>query len=287
MEASVWAAGVRLAGGGQVRVMEPDDQPKVLALVRADWLPGQPEPDPQLLTGQPRPGLTGAATLVLTGIDSGDRVRGVVHCAVRTSDGVGLIGWLHAREDFEALAVLIAAARANLGPARTLYAGTGPTQLPETLTSALSGIAERRRPATTRALCAAGFTPATSRRYYHHALTSTPTRPLFPLPEIRPLTDPPGVQLTLTETDGSPLATAVLHTSGGDHWQLWHLAVHAGHRRRGIGSHLLAQCLHLAHSRGATSLAAHIDEDDTAAARLLTVGGFTEVDTLTIHHRRP
>ncbi|MFI9824575.1 GNAT family N-acetyltransferase [Streptomyces sp. NPDC052013] len=274
-----------MTNGGHIRVMEPDDHPLVLALIMADRLPGQPAPDPYLVTGQPRHSLADAATLVL--IDASDRIRGVVHCVLRTSDEAGLIGWLHAREDFQALAALIAAARARLGPVRTLYAGTGPTQPPETLASALPGIAERRRPATTRALRAAGFTPATSRRYYHHPLSPAPARPLFPLAELRPLTDPPGVQLTLTETDGSALAAAVVHTGDGDHWQLWHLAVRPGHRHRGIGSHLLAQCLYVTHTSGATSLAAHTDEDDTASTRLLIAGRFTEVDTLTIHHRRP
>ncbi|MFI9825846.1 GNAT family N-acetyltransferase [Streptomyces sp. NPDC052013] len=257
----------------------------MLALIMADRLPGQPVPDRYLVTGQARHGLADAATLVLT--DTSDRIRGAVHCAVRISDAAGLIGWLHAHEDFEALAALIATARARLGPVRTLYAGTGPTQPPEMLTYTPPGIPERWRPATTRALRAAGFTPDTSRRYYQHPLTSAPARPLFPLAEVRPLTDPPGVQLTLTETDGGPLATAVLHTGDGDHWQLWHLAVRPDHLHRGIGSHLLAQCLHLAYQHGATSLAAHTDEDDAASTRLVTAGGFTEVDTLTIHHRRP
>ncbi len=81
--------------------------------------------------------------------------------------------------------------------------------------------------------------------------------------------------LTLTETDGSALATAILHTHDHDHWQLWYLTVRADGRYRGIGSHLLAQYLYLAHQHGAQSLAAHTNEHDTAAARLLLAGGFT------------
>jgi N-acetylglutamate synthase-like GNAT family acetyltransferase len=61
----------------------------------------------------------------------------------------------------------------------------------------------------------------------------------------------------LTETDGTELATAVLHIAEGDRWRLWHLAVRADRRYRGIGSHLLAQCLHTTHTRGASSVIAH------------------------------
>ncbi|MER7578080.1 GNAT family N-acetyltransferase [Streptomyces sp. NPDC126514] len=265
--------------------MEAADQPSVLALVAADRLPGQPAPDPLLVSGPARNGLAETATLVLT--DGAGQIHGTVHVALRSHDHAGLIGWLHAREDFEALAVLIAAARARLGPVRMLYAGTGPTQPYETATHALPGIAEHHRATTTRALRAAGFTPATSRLYLHRPLMPSPAQPHFPLAEVRPLTDPPGAQLTLLETDGSALATAVLHSSDDDHWLLWHLAVRADHRHRGIGSNLLAQCVHIAHLNGATSLIAHTDKDDHASVGLLTHAGFTTIDTLTIHHRRP
>ncbi|MFJ9752845.1 GNAT family N-acetyltransferase [Streptomyces chartreusis] len=277
--------GVRSMGGVRVRAMEPADHPAVLVLIAADLLPGQPVPDTYLLAAPARDGLAETSTLVLT--DTRDVVQGVVHCASRPSDGAGLIGWIHAHENFDALAALLATARAHLASARTLFAGTGPTQPPETVPFALPGIAEHRRPATSRALRAAGFTPATSRRYFHHPLTSTPTAPVFPMAELRPLADPPGVQVILTETDGTDLATAVLHIEDGDRWLLWHLAVRADRRHRGIGSHLLAQCLHTAHTRGASSVIAHTNEDDTTSIALLTRGGFTSVDTLTVYHRRP
>lgn len=278
-------AGVQLVGGAWVRAMEPVDHPSVLALIAADQLPGQPAPDVYMLAAPARDGLTETATMVLT--DAHNAVQGVVHCASRPSDGAGLIGWIHAHEDFDTLAALIATARAHLGQVRALYAGTGPTQALETVPFALPGIAEHQRPATHRALRAAGFTPATSRHYFHHPLTPAPAPPFFPLAELRPLTDPPGVQVTLAETDGSPSATAVLHTGDGDQWLLWHLSVRADRRHRGIGSHLLAQCLHTAHTRGASSLIAHTDEDDPTSIRLLTRGGFNLVDTLTVYHRRP
>lgn len=108
----------------RVRVMEPADHPAVLALIAADLLPGQAAPDAYLLAAPARDGLAEESTLVL--IDPQGEIQGVVHCARRRSDGAGLIGWFHAREDFDALAVLLATARAHLGSARTLFAGTGP-----------------------------------------------------------------------------------------------------------------------------------------------------------------
>ncbi|MFF7242164.1 GNAT family N-acetyltransferase [Streptomyces collinus] len=278
-------AEARVVGDFWVRVMEPDDHTTVLTLINADRLPGQPAAGPGLLTSPPDDGLALPTTLVLT--DLTGTVCGVVHCAVRTRDGAGLIGWLHARENFDAAVALIAAARAHLGPARMLYAGTGPTQASQPGTLPLPGIAQRRRPATTRALHAAGFTEAATRLYLVHPLTPAPAAPVFPLAKLRPEINPAGVQLTLVETDGQPMATAVLHPLDDEHWQLRHLAVREDRRHRGIASHLLAQCLYTAHTRGATSLTAHIDENDHISARLLQHAGFTDVDTLTIHHRRP
>nr|WP_107909085.1 GNAT family N-acetyltransferase [Streptomyces chartreusis] len=275
----------RSMGGARVRAMELADHAAVLELIAADLLPGQPAPDAYLLAAPARDGLAETSTLVLT--NTYDEVQGVVHCASRPSDGAGLIGWIHARKDFDAVAALLATARAHLGPARTLFAGTGPTQLPETVPFALPGIADYGRPATSRALRAAGFTPATSRRYFHHSLTPSPAAPVFPMAELRPLTDPPGVQVILTEVAGTELATAVLHIGDGGCWLLWHLAVRADRRHRGIGSHLLAQCLHTAHTRGAVSVIAHTDEDDVTSIGLLESGGFTAVDSLTVYHRRP
>ncbi|MFG2794506.1 GNAT family N-acetyltransferase [Streptomyces sp. NPDC048419] len=274
-----------MTGGFRVRAMEPDDYTSVLELINADRLPGQPAADPDLLTTPAHDDLGQPATLVL--VDSAARICGAAHCAQRVSDGVGLISWLHAGEDVDGVAALITAARGHLGPVRMLYAGTGSTLTPQSGTFQLPGVAQRRHWATTQALRAAGFTPAASRLYFHHPLTPPPPQPVFPLTELRPQTDPPGVQLTLFETDGQHMATAVLYAHDDEHWQLWHLAVHPDRRHRGIASHLLAQCLHTAHARGATSAIAHTDEDDHISVRLLERAGFTTIDTLTIHCRRP
>ncbi|MER6434650.1 GNAT family N-acetyltransferase [Streptomyces sp900105245] len=278
-------AGVAVVGGFRVRAIEMGDHAAVLALVDADRLVGQPAAGGELLTAVSRKGLVRPATLVLT--DTRGTIRGVAHCAVRTSDGAGLIGWLHTLEDIEAAAALIAAARAQLGPVPMLYAGTGPTQPPQAGIFPLLGIAQHRCPSTTRALSSAGFTEAATRLYFHHPLTPAPAPPIEPLADLRAATDPPGFQLTLYATDGHPMASAVLHRWDDEHWHLRHLSVRADHRKRGIASHLLAQCLHTAHARGATSLIAHTHENDHISARLLEHAHFTTIDTLTIHHRRP
>ncbi|WP_435279948.1 GNAT family N-acetyltransferase [Streptomyces sp. 1222.5] len=278
------AADAQFTSGKRVRLMESADHGAVLSLIDDDRLPGQPATDPELIAGPAREGLAEMVTLVLA--DAADSIVGVVSSAVRVSDATCLIGWLHGREDFEVLATLIAAARARFSLSRTLHAGTGAAQPAQAVAFGMPGIAERRRPAATRALRAAGFTPATSRIYFHRPLTPPPARPVFPLADLQSLSDPAGMQLTLVETDGHPQATAVMHIKD-DHWLLSHLAVRPDRRGRGIGSHLLALCLHTAHTRGATSLIAHINVDDRASTQLLTSAGFTALDLLTVYHRRP
>ncbi|MET7728911.1 GNAT family N-acetyltransferase, partial [Streptomyces mirabilis] len=59
------------------------------------------------------------------------------------------------------------------------------------------------------------------------------------------------------------------------------------HRHRGVGTRLLNQCLHHAHTHGAAHLTADVPDGDIAAARLLAKTGFLAVDTLTVYHRRP
>ncbi|MET7391229.1 GNAT family N-acetyltransferase [Streptomyces sp. NPDC005529] len=276
-----------MADGFRVRAMGRDDHRCVLALVDADRLPGQPVAGSDLLTAPSRDGLVRPVTLVLT--DAADAVRGVVHCAVRTRDGAGLIGWLHAYEDFTTAAALVAVARAHLRPVLALYAGFGPTQAPASGVLHLPGIPRCLRPATTRALRAAGFTPAAGRLYFHHPLALPLLAPSsrFPRAEVRAQSDPAGVRLTLFAADGQVLAVAVLHTFDDGPWHLWHLGVRSDRRYRDVASHLLAQCLQTARCCGATGVIAHTDEDDERRAGVLQRAGFTTVDTLAVYHRRP
>ncbi|MFD6826887.1 GNAT family N-acetyltransferase [Streptomyces sp. NPDC060085] len=168
-----------------------------------------------------------------------------------------------------------------------LYAGTGSTQPNRPGTFKLPGIGQGHQPGITRALQAAGFSAAASHNYYQHALVPSPSQPAFPLAELHQKTNPPGLQLALFEHDGLTVATATLHRYENDQWQLWDLSVRADRRRRGIASHLLAQCLHTALNHGAAGVFAYVSVDHHSGRRLLSKSGFTNVDTLTIYHRRP
>ncbi|MFI8829316.1 GNAT family N-acetyltransferase [Streptomyces sp. NPDC053431] len=208
---------------------------------------------------------------------------GVVRCQVQAAGGAGLIVWLHGREDFEVIAALIALARARLGD-RELYACTGPATA-----TGIPGLPTGHRPVTARALTAAGFVQAATQRYFLRDLSGAPPAPpAYPLADVTALTEPDGWRLELTDTDGQPLASATLlapapATAGMA--VLPQLTVQPRQRRRGIGSHLLAQCLHHAHINGAGHVTAVIPEGDTAAARLLAGAAFLLLDNLTVYRR--
>ncbi len=262
-------------GGGRWSVgpYRPITQGAVRALVEADRLPG--------LAQAPAPG--SAVTFVLT--SARDEIVGAVCCGVRPGDGAGMIWWLHGCEDFDVLTALLAVARSHLGARRTLYACPPP---PGADGRHLPGLPRKRRSVTVRALAVAGFTPAATRWYFHHPLTGREQPPVYPLAEITPLTDPRDRQLTLTDTHGNHLATAILHTPAPSKTAtLCHLVVHPSHRSQGIATRLLTQCLNEAASSGATSVIAHTDQADHHATRLLTSGGFTRADTLTVYRQYP
>ncbi|MER7820062.1 GNAT family N-acetyltransferase [Streptomyces sp. NPDC096153] len=274
-------AAMRLTDGAEglgVRPLAGEDTSAVLELIDADWLPGQ-RPAREILASAGT-GLRHGATFVLC---DEHRPVGVVRCGLRAADAAGLVVWLHGREDFDVVAGLIAAARAHLGH-RPLYACTGPATA-----TGIPGLPVGHRKATARALTAAGFTPAAAQRYSLRDLTAEPPTPEYPLADVTPIADPPGWQLELTETDGTHIATAILRaptTETAGMAVLWQLAVRAEHRRQGIGTHLLNQCLHHTHAHGAHHLTADIPDGDIPATRLLTTTGFLPVDTLTVYHRR-
>lgn len=257
------------------RPMAADDQDAVAALIDADWMPGQlparettPEPDRE--------------TLVV--VDPQSRVAGVVCCRVRPADGAGLIVWLHGREDFGVMAALVALARARLGR-RPLYACTGPATA-----TGIPGLPVEHRPTTAQALMAAGLSPVSAQRYFLRDLTTAPPAPPgYPLAEITAITTPLGWQLELTDTDGSHIAAAILRAptpETADMAVVWQLAVRTEHRRKGVATHLLAQCLHQAATHGAHHVTADAPDGDIPAARLLATAGFLPLDTLTVYHHR-
>ncbi|MFD3535995.1 GNAT family N-acetyltransferase [Streptomyces sp. NPDC058664] len=264
-----------------LRPYRAEDHAAVVALVDCDWLPGQHPAELQF----PPPGLKQLREAeILVVCDTGGQVAGMVGVGVRPADGAGLIVQLHGWGDFEVIAALLAAARAQLGR-RTLYAFTGPATATD-----IPGLPVEHRPTTARALIRAGFTPASAQRYFLRDLTTPPTPPDYPLASITPVIDPPGWLLKLTDTDGRHMATAILRAptpETADMAVLWQLTVRHAYRRQGIATHLLGQCLHQAAQHGAQYLTADAPDGDVPATRLLTGAGFLPLDTLTVYQRRP
>uniref|UniRef100_UPI002F90CA41 GNAT family N-acetyltransferase n=1 Tax=Kitasatospora indigofera TaxID=67307 RepID=UPI002F90CA41 len=268
----------------------------MLELIGADRLPGRPAPTAGALAqalagldadGHPQvEGIAHPVTDLL--LDARNRPAGIISCALRPGDRSALVLWAHAREHFETMAVLLAWARARLGPRRTWYAFAGaPATGPTT-----EGLPAGHRPATTRALLTAGFTPLAQRHHWHH----TPTYPLLPpatctgpQAEITAAQDNAGWHLRLTDTHGTPLAQARLDTPHDGTAHLRHLTVDPAHRGQGLGRRLLDQCLHHALRCGATAVTAVTDTDavqsEAPAHRLLSRAGFVPVDTFTVYRR--
>ncbi|MET9881062.1 GNAT family N-acetyltransferase [Actinacidiphila glaucinigra] len=65
--------------------------------------------------------------------------------------------------------------------------------------------------------------------------------PGYPRAAIAEIADPPGWRLVITGTDGTALATAVVHRSSAGTAVVGRLAVHPDHCGQGIGGHLLNQ----------------------------------------------
>lgn len=204
--------------------------------------------------------------------------------ALRGHDRSGIILWAHGREDFTTMAVLLAWARARLGPDRTWYAFPG---TPATATG-IEGLPVRHRPATARVLASTGFAPIATRTWWHRPLTTTQPAPAAsPLATVSPAREADGWRLILTGTDGTPIGEALLEMFGRRTAHLHRLTIHQGHRSHGPGSRLLAQCLTHAAHHGATHITTTTDTTDPhdPAHRLLTSAGFTPADTLTVHQR--
>jgi hypothetical protein len=197
------------------------------------------------------------------GCPSPDRVRGVVSYA-RSAEDVGLLRWLHAEEDSGVIEVLVHRALDRIGP-RTVRAfhTAGP------FTASLPGLATRNRPATRRALEAAGFSGDAIWRYLHRPLRGPrPTAP-YPLALVEETREPPGWWLRLFGSDGARLGEAhVAHPVGGTS-VLRHLDVAPAGR---AGTSLVRQCVERAAADGAQDVVVYLDDagaDAGGRARLL------------------
>ncbi|MEU6230808.1 GNAT family N-acetyltransferase [Streptomyces sp. NPDC047042] len=281
-----------------VRPYAAEDEPAVLALVNADRLPGQPEANVDMLAEalagrSPVDGgwwaeLDPPATDVVH--DGAGEVLGVVSYAHRSSDGAGLILWLHCFEDEETLAkALIARALDRLGP-RTVYA----FEFASALTHGLEGLPSRHRPATRRALEAAGFTDRDLWRYMHAPL------PIAGLPHadgytVTEIEDPPGKRLEVRDA-GEVIAEATIGRPVAGAGVLWWISVVPAARGRGTGPALLGSALDLLTGLGADEVILYVDDDAppgdserdrTAANRMYDRAGLREVDRLFSFTRRP
>ncbi|WP_240677082.1 GNAT family N-acetyltransferase [Actinacidiphila soli] len=219
-------------------------------------------------------------------------VRGVVSYAKRPGDGAGLILWLHAEEEDQAVAeALVGHALGQFGP-RTVYAfafASAPSL-------GLEGLPVRNRPATRRALEAAGFAGRDRWRYLHRPLDGPLPTDAYPVADVCECADPPGWQMHLRESDGTLVGEATLGRPVDGIGVLWWISTDPAHRDRGLGRHLLRQCFTRLAAEGAREVITYVDDDAppgdpehdrTAANRLYDSMGFTELDRLWSFTRCP
>ncbi|MEV7427730.1 GNAT family N-acetyltransferase [Streptomyces sp. NPDC091212] len=284
--------------GLPVRRYEAGDRAAVLALVNADRITGQPETTPPMLAealagrSPVDSGWWAELDAPVTDVvhDAAGRVLGVVSYAVRRSDDTGFILWLHGREDPAVVGALIGHALAALGQKRTVSA----FEFASALSLGLEGMPAGHRPATRRALEAAGFSGRNLWRYMHAGL------PLAGLPhaahyEVRDCEDPPGKSLEVRE-EGALLAEATIGRPVAGIGVLWWISVDPTARGRGLGPALLGSGLDLLQGLGAREVILFVDDDApaddpersrAAANRMYDRAGLTEVDRLFSFSRRP
>ncbi|MFD8965288.1 GNAT family N-acetyltransferase [Streptomyces sp. NPDC059568] len=287
-----------LKAGLLVRRYEPRDEAAVLAMVNADRIAGQPETTAAMLDEA----LAGRSPVdsgwwaelgsPVTDVahDTSGAVLGVVSYAVRPTDDVGFILWLHGRENPDIVSALIAHALAALGPRRTISA----FEFASALSLGLEGLPSRHRPVTHKALTAAGFEGRDLWRYMHAGL------PLTGLPhavncQVTDCEDPPGKRLEIRDS-GTLAAEATIGRPVDGIGVLWWISVAPTARRRGLGQALLKSSFDLLHDLGAREVILFVDDDApadhpersrAAANRMYDRAGLVEIDRLFSFTRRP
>ncbi|MCZ7430149.1 GNAT family N-acetyltransferase [Streptomyces sp. WMMC1477] len=216
-------------------------------------------------------------------------VLGAVSYALRSSDGAGFILWLHCREDQALAEALVARALERLGR-RTVHA----FEFASALTLGLEGLPAGHRPATRKALGAAGFAGRDLWRYMRADL------PIAGLSHaahctVQDCEDPPGKRLEVRE-GGELLAEATIGRPVAGIGVLWWIGVAPPARGRGLGLALLGSALDLLAGLGAREAILYVDDDApagdperdrTAANGMYDRAGFTEVDRLHSFTHRP
>ncbi|WP_406191584.1 GNAT family N-acetyltransferase [Streptomyces sp. NBC_01017] len=221
------------------------------------------------------------------GVDPSGAVVGAVALSQRAFDGSGLIHWLHAQDDDPGvISALLSHACQTLGP-RRLYAFSEPAICALALVPGLP-VGHHHRLADL--LMGARFVPYARQRYLlldDLLLPGRPARlPDEPPTDVTRVRSPHGWRLRIRHGAGTA-ASAVVLACPDDTALLWQLSVSPGHRRRGMGSRLLRECVDLAITRDARRVAVYIDHDNAAMDSFLQAHGFCHVDTLVAYERRP
>ncbi|WP_051757065.1 GNAT family N-acetyltransferase [Kitasatospora purpeofusca] len=267
----------------------------MLNLIEADRLPDQPHITPGALDAAIRArgdaGRDLPASRWEVAQDAAGRIVGVVVFASPPGDGAGQILALHCREVHAVAAALIGRALTALGRTRVVEAFAGP---PPFNPQSPAGLAVRLRPATRTTLEAAGFSTRHTWHGFHHALKNRPSPTTYPIACVTGRGDPPGWHLELRQVDGSIVCEATVDRAADRTAVLTSMTTHPDHRRRGLGRHLLGQCLNVAAEHDAREMTAWVrepdadsEEDDGGAIQLLAALDFRPGETLRSFRRRP
>ncbi|TKA01940.1 GNAT family N-acetyltransferase [Actinacidiphila oryziradicis] len=284
----------RPASGSAVRPYHPKDEPVVRELINADRLPGQPcctrdmladaARGPSRLAGWVAPAQPCISVLA----DAQDRPHGVIVFLAWPDVPVGLICWLHAREDPAALRALLRHALAVLAGCPLVEAFVGAP--PDTLGP--GGLSRTCRAATHDALLETGFTGRRQGCYLHRPLP-VEALPAKLVADVFPCEFPPGYRLIIREAD-EPVAETLVSVGPGHTATVWWIETLTARRRRGLAQQLLSQALALLAEQGATEVALVVEDlpetvpDSQAAPQLFDSFGFAFIDQLwTYEQRRP
>jgi ribosomal protein S18 acetylase RimI-like enzyme len=269
-----------------MRSVDADDTAAILALVDADWLPGQPRVTADMLhdaqAGRSSVDsgwweeLAIVSTVAATGPTEG--VVGVVSYATRPRDEAGVILWLHGGEDDAVVSALLEEALSQLAHTKTVEAFSFATALG----LGLEALPLRHRPATHRALLTRGFISTDLWRYMRADL------PVTGLPTVTCDVSTDGDRRTLTVVnDGHAVAEATIGLPVQGIGVLWWITVEPAARGRGLGKAVLGSALAELARLGTVEVILYVDDDEpggerdrTAANRLYEQVGFVEVDRL-------
>lgn len=281
-----------------LRAFRTEDAAAVLDVVNADRVPGQPLCTEVML---------GEAVAGRSPVDSGwwaelDQVSvdvlcdgsGVVYGAVsyglRARDGVGLVLWLHGREQPDVVDALLDHATDRLKQATAVEAFA----FASALTVGLEGLPVRHRPVSRAGLLARGFVEADLWRYMRRELPAREVSPAADGVDVQPEPDRSGWRLEARGSGGARLGDAEVSVPIPGLGVLWWIGVEPSHRGKGLGWSLLGSALDVLHRNGAREVILFVDDDAPAddpergrgaANSLYDRAGFVEVDRLCSYHR--